>query len=194
MRGRYPTHLIDVVQRTGAWRVTLRPVLPQDAELQRRFFRALSAADRYRRFMTPLTDLRDDMAQRFSDVDHAKHLALLACTVSDAGEAMIGEARCVVVDARQPPVGDFAIAVAGDWQRRGLGRILLSRLISHAAASGISRLVANTLAGNAGMVALAERCGFAALPERSDRQLRASSGSCRQQMCTGSMTCGRCVA
>jgi acetyltransferase len=107
---------------------------------------------------------------------------------------MIGEARCVVVDARQPPVGDFAIAVAGDWQRRGLGRILLSRLISHAAASGISRLVANTLAGNAGMVALAERCGFAALPERSDRQLRASSGSCRQQMCTGSMTCGRCVA
>jgi acetyltransferase len=170
MQGRYPTHLIDVVQRTGAWRVILRPALPQDAELQRRFFRALSAADRYRRFMTPLTDLTDDMAQRFSDIDHAKHLALLACVVSRAGETMIGEARCVV-DARQPPVGDFAIAVAGDWQRRGLGRILLSRLISHAAASGISRLVANTLAGNAGMVALAERCGFATIPERGDRQL-----------------------
>ena len=170
IQARYPTHLIDVVQRTGAGRVIVRPALPQDADLQRHFFRALSAADRYRRFMTPLADLTDDMAQRFSDIDHVKHLALLACVVRGAGETMIGEARCVV-DAREPSVGEFAIAVASDWQGRGLGRILLSRLISHAAASGISRLVANTLAGNAGMVALAEQCGFAAVPEREDRRL-----------------------
>ena len=36
---RYPVHLIDVVQVADGSRVTIRPTLPQDAELQREFFR-----------------------------------------------------------------------------------------------------------------------------------------------------------
>ena len=40
---RYPVHLIDVVRLSGGSRVTIRPTLPQDVELQREFFRRLSA-------------------------------------------------------------------------------------------------------------------------------------------------------
>ena len=36
---RYPVHLIDVVQAADGSRVTIRPTLPQDVELQRDFFR-----------------------------------------------------------------------------------------------------------------------------------------------------------
>ena len=35
---RYPVHLIDVVRVTDGSRVTIRPTLPQDVELQREFF------------------------------------------------------------------------------------------------------------------------------------------------------------
>jgi acetyltransferase len=36
---RFPVHLIDVVELADGSRVTIRPTLPQDAELQRQFFR-----------------------------------------------------------------------------------------------------------------------------------------------------------
>ena len=40
---RYPVHLIDFVMAANGRRVTIRPILPQDFELQREFFRSLSA-------------------------------------------------------------------------------------------------------------------------------------------------------
>ena len=49
---RYPTDLIDVVRLAGGERIVIRPVLPQDADLTRAFFRDLSAPARYDRFMT----------------------------------------------------------------------------------------------------------------------------------------------
>ena len=167
---RYPRQLIGAVQLAGASRAIIRPALPRDADLQRDFFRALSAEDRYLRFMTGLPGLTDEMAKRFADIDHRRHLALLACVSAGGRETMIGEAR-YIIDERQPSTGEFAVAVAGGWQGLGLGRILLGRLITHAAASGISRLVADTLACDAGMIALAERCGFAVNPKREDRRL-----------------------
>jgi acetyltransferase len=166
----YPTHLIGAVRLAGAGPAIIRPALPQDGDLQRDFFRTLSAEDRYLRFMARLPGLTDEMAQRFANVDHRRHLALLACVSVGGRETMIGEARCII-DGKEPSTGEFAVAVAGGWQGLGLGRILLARLITHAAASGISRLVADTLACNAGMIALAERCGFAVDPKREDRRL-----------------------
>ena len=43
---RYPVHLIDVVRVADGSRVTIRPTLPQDADLQMLFFRSLSAKSR----------------------------------------------------------------------------------------------------------------------------------------------------
>ena len=40
---RYPVHLIDVVDMADGHRVTIRPTLPQDVELQQEFFRSLSS-------------------------------------------------------------------------------------------------------------------------------------------------------
>jgi hypothetical protein len=40
---RYPVHLIDVARIANGRRVTIRPTLPQDLELQREFFHSLSA-------------------------------------------------------------------------------------------------------------------------------------------------------
>ena len=59
---RYPTHLIDVVRLAKGSRVTIRPTLPQDAELQREFFLCLSAKSRYYRFMTGFNELPEASA------------------------------------------------------------------------------------------------------------------------------------
>lgn len=166
----YPVHLIDVVRLGDGSRVIIRPTLPQDAELQQDFFRTLSAASRYGRFMTPLRELPENLAQRFASIDYRSHLALLAEVFEGGRQTMIGEAR-YIVDECDPVACEFAIAVADDWQLRGLGRVLLDRLERQAAASGIQRLVADTHLANRAMFGLAARAGYAVKANREDAML-----------------------
>ena len=167
---RYPVHLIDVVRVADGSCVTIRPTLPQDVELQREFFRSLSAEGRYCRFMTALNDLPEALAERFASIDYRSHLALLAEVFEDGRETMIGEAR-YVVDERDPATCEFAVAVADDWQARGIARALLDRLERQAAASGIRRMVADTLLFNKAMIRLAARTGYAVKANREDAAL-----------------------
>jgi acetyltransferase len=168
---RYPVHLIDVVRVTGGSRVTIRPTLPQDAELQRTFFRSLSAEARYRRFMTRLSELPETLVARFTSIDYCGHLALLAEVFDEGGhETMIGEAR-YVVDERDPTTCEFAIAVADAWQAYGIARALLARLERQAAVSGIRHMVADTLISNRPMQKLAARAGYAISASREDATL-----------------------
>jgi acetyltransferase len=157
---RYPVHLIDIVRVANGRRVTIRPTLPQDLELQQEFFRSLSAEGRYRRFMSPVNELPEAVAQHFISVDYRSHLALLAEVFEDSREIMIGEAR-YVIEQRDPASCEFAIAVADDWHANGIGRALLARLEREAAASGIQRMFADTLYDNKAMLGLAARSGYA---------------------------------
>ena len=164
----YPVHLIDVVHVADGGRITIRPTLPQDVELQRAFFRALSAESRYGRFMTRLRELPDTLAERFANIDYRHHLALLAEVFDEAGhETMIGEAR-YVVDERDSTTCELAIAVADEWQCRGIARALLERLERQAVASGIRRMIADTLITNRAMHGLLSRAGFATSASRED--------------------------
>lgn len=166
----YPVHLIDVVRVADGSRVIIRPTLPQDAELHRDFFRTLSVDSRNCRFMTPLTELPENMAQRFASIDYQSHLALLAEVFVGGHQTMIGEAR-YIVDPCDPAAGEFAIAVADIWQLRGLGNVLLDRLERQAAASGIQRMVADTLLANRAMIGLAAHAGYAVRASREDTML-----------------------
>ena len=167
---RYPVHLIDVVQAADGSRVTIRPTLPQDVELQRDFFRSLSAEGRYCRFMTRLNELPESLAERFASIDYHNHLALLAEVFEGGRETMVGEAR-YVVDARDPQTCEFAIAVADNWQASGIARALLDRLERQAALSGIRSMVADTLLTNAAMIGLARRLDYAVRLSRDDPEL-----------------------
>jgi acetyltransferase len=166
---RYPVHLIDVVRLAGN-RVTIRPTLPQDAELQQEFFRSLSAESRHCRFMTHLNELPETLVERFASIDYCNHLALLAEVFEGGRETMIGEAR-YVVDERDSESCEFAIAVTDDWQAHGIARALLDRLERQAAASGIRRMVADTLLTNKAMIRLATRTGYAVRASREDATL-----------------------
>jgi acetyltransferase len=167
---RYPVHLIDVVRLADGTRVTICPTLPQDVELQREFFRSLTAQSRYCRFMTRLNELPQSLAERFASIDYRSHLALLAEVLDGGRKTMIGEAR-YVVDDRDPTSCEFAVAVADAWQASGIARALLDRLERQAAASGIRRMVADTLLTNGAMIGLARRIGYAVRLNGEDAEL-----------------------
>jgi acetyltransferase len=156
---RYPAELIDVVWLPNGRRVVIRPVLPQDEDLTTAFFGALAPPSRYDRFMSPMANLPPVLVKRFTHIDYADHLALVAEVFEGGREMVIAEAR--YARGSDPTVAEFAVSVSDQWQGQGLASRLLATLLCRAATAGIERIVGETLATNGKMLHLARKAGFA---------------------------------
>lgn len=151
----YPIELEgEAVLRDGT-RMPLRPMRPEDAELEKRFFAGLSERSRYQRFMQYLSGLSPQMLARFTQLDYDRELALVAVHAEEF--AAVG---------RYSPNADghsaeFGLVVADAWQGKGLGRILLEKLCEAARDAGYRALYGHILDANREMIDLALRLGFA---------------------------------
>jgi acetyltransferase len=154
----YPAHLVGTWQPADGPLVTVRPIRPEDAELEKAFVRKLSPESRYFRFMDTLRELTPAMLVRFTQIDYDREMAFVASVAGAAGEEEIGVSRYVT-----NPDGEsceFAIVVADDWHRKGLGRRLMSQLIDVARARGLRTMIGHVLAENRGMLTLCQGLGF----------------------------------
>ena len=149
----YPVELEEAIDLKGT-RLALRPMRPEDAELEHEFVNGLSERSRYQRFMQNLPGLTPRMLARFTQLDYDRELALVA----------LHEGHFIAVGRYAPnPDGEtaeFALVVADAWQGKGLGRQLLERLCKYAKAAGYRALYGHILHGNRGMLDLAQRLGF----------------------------------
>lgn len=133
--------------------VTLRLVRPGDKELFLEAWERLSPESRYRRFLSPKLALTDAELRYLTELDHVDHLAIGAAVDRGGTTQGLGVARFVRVAGRSD-AADVAVTVVDDAQRKGLGRLLVSRLIAAARERGIERFVCDVLATNDPMRAL----------------------------------------
>ncbi|MGQ0509660.1 MAG: GNAT family N-acetyltransferase [Betaproteobacteria bacterium] len=166
----FPAESVELRVLPDGRPLLLRPLVPGDAERLQDFVRALSPASRYQRFQNGLRELSPGLLARMTDLDHAERMAFVAVLPGQGRERLVGEARYAPTLDR-PGVAEFAVAVADDWQRRGIGAWLFDKLLGHAAASGIARLHGDVLHDNAAMIALARRRGFALRPHPDGARL-----------------------
>jgi GNAT superfamily N-acetyltransferase len=87
----------------------------------------------------------------FTELDHRDHEALGA--VSQADGRGVGVAR-YVRDADDPQAAELAVTVVDEWQGRGLGTELLTRLSDRARSEGICRFTALVAEDNMVMAGL----------------------------------------
>jgi acetyltransferase len=154
----YPAELEEQVRLRDGSGLLLRPIRPEDAALEQAFVEGLSPESRRMRFQSGLISLSPAMLARFTQIDYDREMALVAIATTGRGDREVGVCRYV-----QLPGGrdcEFAIAVADAWQRRGLGRLMLARLIGVARERGLRSMVGWVLASNEGMLALCTRLGF----------------------------------
>ena len=137
--------------------VTIRPIRPEDAELEASFVRNLSDNARHFRFMVGLKELPREMLIRFTQIDYDRELALVAMVEREGTETQIGVARYATTG---PRVANVAIVVADGWQGRGIGKRLFGLMIESARARGFERLEGEILAENEGARALVVGHGF----------------------------------
>jgi acetyltransferase len=117
-----------------------------------------------------VTQLGSALLERLLRFEAGEEIALLATTSADGREIAVGEARYARTDT--PVEREFAVAVADDWQRTGLGTRLLEALLRYAQRSGVSRVFGDVLASNEPMLRLAERFGFSEHRHPTDARLR----------------------
>ena len=162
----YPAHLVQRLPLKNGTVITVRPIRPDDAGIEQAFVRKLSNESRYNRFMDAVRELSPRMLSHFTQVDYDRHLALIAVVGHDDGEIQVAVARYVVNDDRQR--GEFAIAVADEWQRMGLGTLLMQALMTAARAAGMRVMFGDVLASNHKMLRLMAKMGFSVKVSEQD--------------------------
>jgi len=132
--------------------VSLRPIAAADAAAEQAFFSALSLDSRHKRFHVGLRELSPGLLKLLTEVDQSEHVAWVVESI-EPGHPVIADAR-YVHEASRPERAEFALAVADDWQGRGLGRRLIAHLMAHARHHGVRHLYGDILADNRRMLAL----------------------------------------
>jgi acetyltransferase len=155
--------------RTGDGEVAVRPISPADAVLMQAFVTGLSTTSRYLRFFQALKSLSPGMLDRLIRVDQVNHVALAGIARLDGRPIMVAEVRYAV--GHDGTTAELALAVADQWQRRGIATELLTMLERIAAAAGITRLTGECLAFNEPFVSLVRRLRYRVYPDAGDRKL-----------------------
>jgi GNAT superfamily N-acetyltransferase len=136
--------------------VTIRELTPNDAPVLAEAFERLSPESRDLRFLGAKPRLSTHDLQYLTDVDGHLHEALGA--IDSATGRGVGVARFVRLDP-QAPVAEVAVTVVDDWQRRGLGTLLLEKLSERARSEGIERYTALVSGENRAIVGLLDAIG-----------------------------------
>ena len=154
----YPVDLEQPLQLASK-ELLLRPIRPEDGQRLTAFYAHVSPADMRLRFFLTWREVPRSELARYSQIDYDREMTFIALdSLEPSGAAMVGEARAVCDPDNLS--AEFAIQVASHWQGRGLGRVLLNKLVDYLRARGTLEVVGQCLPGNSAMAALARRAGF----------------------------------
>lgn len=136
--------------------VTIRPVVPSDLDALRTFFTALSRATLRLRFLCPINELSEHLLKELTAVNQRAHVAFVA-ELHGAASQIVAEAR--FVRGADSQSAEFALVVADDWRRIGLGTMLTRVLAQRARFAGLRRLCGDVLEDNTAMKGFARSLG-----------------------------------
>jgi acetyltransferase len=166
----YPSTLISHWQLRDGTPVLIRPMKPEDAELEQDFVRKLSPETRYFRFMSALRELSPSLLAKLTQIDYDREIALIALIEQEGETVQIGLSRY----ATNPDATscEFAVVVADEFQHSGVGRYLMERLIDTARARGLQQMKGVFLSSNERMLRFVKHLGFELHSDPEDHSLK----------------------
>jgi acetyltransferase len=166
----YPIHLITEEQLNDGTDIIIRPIRPEDAEIEQAFIRGLSPESRYFRFMNSIHELSLEMLVRFTQIDYHNEMALVAINPGKDGEEEIGVARYMTNPDKK--TCEFAIVVSDKWQGKGIARLLMHKLIDIARNRSLEVMEGQVLANNYRMLELMASLNFSISNDPNDSGIK----------------------
>jgi acetyltransferase len=155
----YPRALEETVKLAGT-QLLLRPIRPEDGARLKDFYAKAAPQDMRLRFFMARREVPHSELARYSQIDYDREMTFIALAPADdqGRQPMVAEVRAVCdPDNRR---AEFAILVASAWQGKGLGHLLMGKLIGYLRGRGTGEIVGQCLAQNTAMQALARHAGF----------------------------------
>lgn len=159
----------DVLRTRSGDVVTVRFVEPRDAGALQSYFRSLTAASRYKRFLGAASELPPALLEDFIHVGEASRFSVIATMRIDGRETIVGEAR-YAFDSDASSI-EFGLSIDDRWQGHGIGKALLQNLECRATSFGAVRLFGDALRSNDAMIGLARKAGYAFVHTPGDWKL-----------------------
>lgn len=159
----YPAQYIFDWKLKDGTAVTIRPIRPEDEPHMVKFHESLSDSTVYFRYMHQITlpqRIAHDRLARICFIDYDREMAL----VVEAKKTRTRPSEIIAVGRLSKLHGtneaEFAVIISDQYQRQGLGTVLLKKLIEIGKAERIDRIVAELLPDNTGMARVMDKVGF----------------------------------
>lgn len=166
----YPQELIETLDWHGET-LTLRPIRPEDEAQHLAFLQKMDPEDIRLRIFYSRRSIEHSELARLTQIDYDREMAFIATRTGPDGQPeTIGVVRGICDPDNE--TAEYGILVRSDLKGRGLGRLLMDKLIRYLRAHGTRRIVGTVLRENKGMLALLEKLGFAITPHPEDPDLR----------------------
>ncbi len=157
----YPQELEELIELEGGTKLLLRPIRPEDEPAMIEAFKHLSPESVELRFFRPLANPTHQMVAGFTQIDYDREMALVLTEPSPQPGSVpeiYGDVR-LLIDPDH--IGaEFAIIVRDDMAGRGIGRLMMERIIAYGRAIGLARITGSVRSQNAQMLAICEHLGF----------------------------------
>jgi acetyltransferase len=162
----YPEELEEWVDWQGE-KILLRPIKPEDGAQHVEFFGSLTPEDVRMRMFVHMRELSPGQLARMTQIDYDREMAFIATRVrADGKPETLGVAR-IIFDPDNIQ-GEFAVTVRSELKGKGLGKLLMQKLIRHSHDRGAQEIVGETLSQNQALLGLVKPLGFSAHRSRDN--------------------------
>jgi acetyltransferase len=155
----YPISHVMQSKLTDGTDIVIRPIMPEDEPLERQFLATLSDESRRTRFFSAFKEVTHDWLVMFCNIDYDRHIAMVAETTEKGERKIMGVVRLIL----DPDLnsGEIAALVHDRFQRKGVGKRLMQRVIEIARRKGLDEIRGEVLTDNSNMLGLCKKLGFA---------------------------------
>jgi acyl-CoA hydrolase/ribosomal protein S18 acetylase RimI-like enzyme len=157
LHGVYPIHLEETLEIDGE-QITVRPVKPVDERRIQEHFYNLDKDDVVARFFHEKTAFLKEEIEGVSQIDYVKDLTMVVIVGEFGFGRVVGIGEYLIDPATN--VAEVAFSISKEYQKKGMGKILLKKLASAAMENDISGLVAYTSPNNRGMIKLFNQLSY----------------------------------
>ncbi len=154
----YPTEYEELITLKSGEQILLRPILPEDEPKHAEFIRHVSKEDLYRRFFSEVGEFNHEALANLTQIDYDREMAFVAVTREANTESIIGVSRALINPDNTD--AEFAILIQTDQKGKGLGQLLMKKIIAYCQQKGTARMSGITMPSNSGMLGLAKKMGF----------------------------------
>jgi acetyltransferase len=166
----YPRELERAESILGFESAILRPIRPEDATALVNLLAKVTPEDLRLRFFVPLRSLEPRQLIRMTQIDYDREMAfVLMGRKKGEDDELLAVARLAGDPDNER--AEFAVLVRSDLHRRGIGRLLMTRLIEYARARGLAEIFGHVLRENAAMLGLCKALSLRIAPSADEPEV-----------------------